>query len=285
MAGRAERVRHQPLHLAQRGGHRFLPGRPVGRPLLQPLWRPHRLDHAVRHRRHRWCVRRRRAQPLRFRQFPGQRRPGRGLGADLPQRPAARPEVPHRGALSVRHLQQGHERRTCEHGSGAADRHKTVVVKTVEVPSPPVIKTVEVPTPPKIIRCPAPFPGAKLDENGCAIAPQKVVLHGVHFEFNKATLLVDSKALLNQVGEAMKSQKGMTVRIDGHTDDIGSDAYNMKLSQQRADSVRAYLITRGIDGSRMSTQGFGKRKPIVTPQNTAAARELNRRVEFDILTP
>ncbi len=158
-------------------------------------------------------------------------------------------------------------------------------MKTVEVPSPPVIKTVEVPTPPKIIRCPAPFPGAKLDENGCAIAPQKVVLHGVHFEFNKATLLVDSKALLNQVGEAMKSQKGMTVRIDGHTDDIGSDAYNMKLSQQRADSVRAYLITRGIDGSRMSTQGFGKRKPIVTPQNTAAARELNRRVEFDILTP
>lgn len=164
----------------------------------------------------------------------------------------------------------------------------TKTVKTVEVqapPPPPVIKTVEVPSPPKIIRCPAPFPGAKLDENGCAIAPQTVVLHGVHFEFNKATLLVDAKTLLNQVAEAMKSQKGMTVRIDGHTDDIGSDAYNMKLSQERADSVRAYLMTRGIDGSRMTTKGFGKRKPIVTPQNTAAARELNRRVEFDILTP
>lgn len=153
-------------------------------------------------------------------------------------------------------------------------------------PPPPQVKVVHTPAPPpQIIHCPSPFPGAKLDKYGCAIAPQTVVLHGVHFAFNKATLEPDAQTLLSLVAAAMKSQSSMTVQIAGFTDDIGSQAYNQKLSERRADSVRSYLITQGVDGKRMTTIGYGEDKPIVTPQNTAAARAQNRRVEFHILTP
>ncbi|MDN5874586.1 MAG: OmpA family protein [Sinobacteraceae bacterium] len=152
-------------------------------------------------------------------------------------------------------------------------------------PPPPEPKVKVVKEKVKVIRCPIPFPGAKLDKHGCAIAPQTVVLAGVHFAYNKATLRPDAKTILNQVAGAMKSQKSLTVEIEGHTDDIGSQKYNLKLSQQRADSVRDYLVAQGVDTSRLETKGYGESKPIVTPQNTAAARAQNRRVEFHILTP
>lgn len=158
-------------------------------------------------------------------------------------------------------------------------------------PPPPKVKVVEkivkVPTPappPKVIRCPIPFPGAKLDENGCAIAPQTVVLHGVHFAFNKYSLRPDAETLLNQVATAMDEQKGMTVQIAGHTDSIGPASYNQKLSKERADSVRAYLIRKGIAAGRMTTIGYGESQPLVSPERNADDRAKNRRVEFHILT-
>ena len=71
----------------------------------------------------------------------------------------------------------------------------------------------------------------------------------------------------------------ITLEVQGHTDNVGADAYNMKLSQARADSVRAYLVGHGIGASRLTSKGYGFHQPLV-PNTTAANRELNRRVQF-----
>jgi outer membrane protein OmpA-like peptidoglycan-associated protein len=71
----------------------------------------------------------------------------------------------------------------------------------------------------------------------------------------------------------------MTLEIQGHTDNVGSGSYNMKLSQSRADSVRAYLVLHGIEESRLLSIGYGLTQPIV-PNTTDANRALNRRVQF-----
>jgi outer membrane protein OmpA-like peptidoglycan-associated protein len=67
--------------------------------------------------------------------------------------------------------------------------------------------------------------------------------------------------------------------VQGHTDNVGGDGYNMNLSQKRADSVRAYLVAKGISPSRLVSKGYGFHQPLV-PNTTASNRELNRRVQF-----
>ncbi len=108
-----------------------------------------------------------------------------------------------------------------------------------------------------------------------------IVLRGVNFDFNKASLTLNAKALLDQVGDALLARKDIKVEIDGHTDGKGGVAYNQKLSERRADSVKAYLVTRGVEEGRMSTKGFGKSMPIAT-NDTDEGREANRRVELKV---
>ena len=80
---------------------------------------------------------------------------------------------------------------------------------------------------------------------------------------------------------ALKSRPSMQVRIEGHTDIRGGRAYNLRLSQSRADSVKAYLVGKGISSDRMDAKGYGPDQPIEN-NKTAAGRERNRRVEFMI---
>jgi outer membrane protein OmpA-like peptidoglycan-associated protein len=78
--------------------------------------------------------------------------------------------------------------------------------------------------------------------------------------------------------------KNWTLEIQGHTDEKGSDDFNMKLSQSRADAVKNYLVSKGIVADTITAKGFGESKPIV-PNDTDANREKNRRVEFKITKP
>lgn len=130
--------------------------------------------------------------------------------------------------------------------------------------------------------CPGTLPGLTVDARGCVVKAQRLVLAGVNFDFNKSSLTGPSKVILNQAAEAMLGQPSMRVRIEGHTDAIASDKYNLWLSDRRAASVRRYLISKGVDASRLDSKGYGESQPIAT-NDTKEGRAKNRRVEFVVL--
>ncbi|HYJ10445.1 MAG TPA: OmpA family protein, partial [Polyangiaceae bacterium] len=102
------------------------------------------------------------------------------------------------------------------------------------------------------------------------------------FDFNKATIKPESDSLLTEVAKVMTDHPEIKrVRVEGHTDNKGGAAYNVKLSQQRADSVIKWLSSRGIAPDRLVAKGMGLTNPLV-PNDTEANRALNRRVEFHI---
>lgn len=109
-----------------------------------------------------------------------------------------------------------------------------------------------------------------------------ILLDNIFFEFDKATLLPESKEELNGLHDIMYDYPYMKIEILGHTDDIGSDEYNQKLSRERAKSVVDYLVEAGISEDRLKYRGYGSSKPLV-PNDSDAARQINRRVEFRIL--
>ena len=86
---------------------------------------------------------------------------------------------------------------------------------------------------------------------------------------------------MDQLAQFLNQHPERRIEIDGFTDSVGPDDYNQDLSQRRADAVKTALITRGIDGSRITTQGYGKAFPVAT-NNDSGGRQLNRRVEVVI---
>jgi outer membrane protein OmpA-like peptidoglycan-associated protein len=129
--------------------------------------------------------------------------------------------------------------------------------------------------------CPNTAAGIKVDAKGCAIE-QVVVIEGVRFETASAVLTGQATSVLDRVAGSLNGQKNIKVEIDGHTDNAGSPAYNLTLSKQRAESVRQYLIGKGVEPARLSTEGYGETRPIAS-NSTKAGREANRRVEFKIV--
>ena len=113
---------------------------------------------------------------------------------------------------------------------------------------------------------------------------QKVMkdLSNTLFKFNKFNLGETEKGYLDQVADWIKSEPEINVEIGGHTDSVGSDSYNQKLSEQRAKAVCDYLISQGVDKARLSYKGYGESEPIATNE-TEAGRQRNRRVELKIL--
>jgi OOP family OmpA-OmpF porin len=130
-------------------------------------------------------------------------------------------------------------------------------------------------------RCPETKRGLTVDVAGCVVG-QTMTLQGVKFHNNSAELTEDSRGILDGVARTLSSQKNLAVEIGGHTDAIGTEAFNLLLSQQRAESVRQYLIGRGIDSGRMTAQGYGEFQPVASNESEAG-RESNRRVEFKII--
>jgi len=101
----------------------------------------------------------------------------------------------------------------------------------------------------------------------------------IHFAFGKATIRPISYKVLDAVADVLKENPKIKLEVQGHTDNVGSAYYNKRLSQQRADSVRSYLIRKGIESYRLTAKGYGLEKPLV-PNTSDRNRALNRRVQF-----
>jgi len=108
---------------------------------------------------------------------------------------------------------------------------------------------------------------------------QTVVLRGVNFEFNKATLTKYSENILWKAYNAMNANPDVRVVITGHTDNVGSQKYNQSLSLKRAQAVKNWLVEKGIDSKRMRTVGRGQNEPVAS-NDTEDGRLENRRIEF-----
>lgn len=111
---------------------------------------------------------------------------------------------------------------------------------------------------------------------------QTVRLNNIFFDFGKATLRAESYPELDRLVTIMKENSKMSIEMSGHTDNVGNEVANLKLSEERAQSVTQYLIAKGIKANRIVAKGYGKSKPVST-NDTEEGRQLNRRVEFTIM--
>ena len=113
-----------------------------------------------------------------------------------------------------------------------------------------------------------------------SVRREKLVLRGVHFDFNKAKIRPGDAAILDEAAEVLKGRPDVTVDVDGYCDAIGSEDYNLKLSQRRAEAVAKYLEGKSIPESRLVPRGAGKTN-FVASNDTDEGRAQNRRVELN----
>ena len=138
---------------------------------------------------------------------------------------------------------------------------------------------------------PAPEAAAEAEPEPVPVEPKVVVKKGkieilekVEFETGSAALVEDPNSVLDEVVRVLEKNPDISlVRIEGHTDAQGGAAINRKLSQNRAKTVLAYLVNKGVSKSRLSAKGYGPDKPLES-NDTAEGRERNRRVEFSVVT-
>ena len=122
-------------------------------------------------------------------------------------------------------------------------------------------------------RAPAPPPAPPVQE--------RLVLRGVNFATSSAEIDPASAVVLDVAADQLRERPGVSVVVEGHTDSTGSDAYNQALSQRRADSVRQYLVRKGVPAERLSARGFGESNPVAS-NDGADGRAMNRRVELEV---
>jgi len=132
-------------------------------------------------------------------------------------------------------------------------------------------------------QCPGTPAGVKVDALGC---PPEIVLEKVFFKFDSAELTPESVGVLEQnirAGQSVKllQNNDIMIEVAGHTDSVGNDAYNQRLSEQRANTVRDFLISRGVAANRLTAKGYGESDP-VGDNSTEEGRALSRRVGLRI---
>jgi len=130
-------------------------------------------------------------------------------------------------------------------------------------------------------KCPNTRPGAVVDLDGCEVEAV-IELEGVYFDFDKATIKPEGKAVLNEAAALLKKHERVVVEVAGHTDSVGSDAYNQGLSERRANSVKDYLTSQGVTATRLTAKGYGEAQPVAS-NDTQEGRAENRRVELIVL--
>ena len=132
---------------------------------------------------------------------------------------------------------------------------------------------------------PAPAPAAAAPRPAApppAAATKVTYAADAFFDFDKSVLKAEGKAKLDDLVGKVKGINLEVIIAVGHTDSVGADAYNQKLSVKRSDAVKAYLVTKGIEKNRVYTEGKGEKQP-VADNNTAAGRSKNRRVEIEVV--
>ncbi len=139
-------------------------------------------------------------------------------------------------------------------------------------------KPVAAPTPPPPPPPPAPAPAPK----PAPVAEKVTLAADVLFDFDKSILKTEGKSKLDDLAGKVKSINLEVVIAIGHTDSIGSDAYNQKLSVRRAESVKAYLVSKGVEPNRIYTEGKGEKQPVAS-NKTKEGRQKNRRVEIEVI--
>lgn len=143
-------------------------------------------------------------------------------------------------------------------------------------------------------KCPGTPAGVKVDGSGCPLPEAKTTvviteedrrivreaIANLEFDFSKATIRSRSYPSLERVANLLTT-KNFSLKLAGHTDNVGSDAANLRLSKDRAESVKAFLVSKGANASRVEATGYGESQPIAT-NGTNAGRQKNRRVEFTL---
>ncbi len=111
---------------------------------------------------------------------------------------------------------------------------------------------------------------------------EKIVLNGIQFDFDKAVIKKQYSPILDEGIAALEKHPEKKVVVEGYTCNIGTEAYNLRLSERRAEAVKAYMVEKGIVADRLSTVGYGMANP-VADNATRQGREMNRRVEFKVM--
>lgn len=147
--------------------------------------------------------------------------------------------------------------------AGLGLRHRFLAPPTA--PARPVVQAAAAPPP-------APPP---------PVEKKKIVLRGVHFDFDKAEIRADARPILDAAAATLKQEGSIAISVEGHTDAIGTEEYNERLSVRRATAVRDYLARASVDASRMTVRGFGESQPVAS-NDTPDGRAQNRRVELRV---
>ena len=110
---------------------------------------------------------------------------------------------------------------------------------------------------------------------------KSVIIENIFFDFDSYAIQSTSYPELQRLIQLLTKEQEIIIEIGGHTDEQGSNAYNLELSKQRALAVKEYLVKQGIDEKRLTTRGYGKQKPLVL-SNNKNQQSVNRRVEFTV---
>ena len=156
---------------------------------------------------------------------------------------------------------------------------------TQEAPAPapaPAPTPAPAPAPAATPAAPAPTAPKPAPAAPKPVAEKVTFAADVLFDFDKAVIKPDGRSKLDDLANKMRSINLEVVIAIGHADSIGSDAYNQRLSVRRAESVKAYLVSKGIEANRVYTEGKGEKQP-VAENKTADGRAKNRRVEIEVI--
>lgn len=167
-----------------------------------------------------------------------------------------------------------------QYSFGGSPASSAPVVAASPPPPPlpmPVPTAVALPPPPEVLALSPPRSTFSLPNRG------SVILKGVTFAFDSARLTAPSRAVLEDVAAGLRHHPLLKVQVQGYTDSTGTVAYNLKLSELRAESVRQFVLGEGVEGQQLRTRGYGVADPIAS-NRTASGRALNRRVVLKVLS-